>query len=67
MKYDMVDEFWLKIFPVTIGQGKRLFDKGTMPQAFKLTHSETTPSGIIVATYTRDGGIKTGNHITASL
>lgn len=62
MKHDLVDEYWLKIFPVTIGHGKRLFDQGTMPQAFKLTYSETTPSGIIVASYTRDGDIRTGSY-----
>lgn len=62
MKHDLVDEYWLKIFPVSIGHGKRLFDQGTMPQAFKLTYSETTPSGIIVASYTRDGAIRTGSY-----
>lgn len=59
-KHDLVDELWLKIFPVTIGSGKRLFGTGTIPAAFKLTESQTTKSGIIVASYSRAGEIKTG-------
>ena len=60
LKHDLVDELWLKIFPVTIGSGKRLFGEGTIPAAFKLTHSEVTPSGVIVASYARAGEVKTG-------
>jgi dihydrofolate reductase len=59
-KHDLVDELWLKIFPVTIGSGKRLFGEGTIPAAFKLTHSEVTPGGVIVASYARAGEVKTG-------
>jgi dihydrofolate reductase len=60
LKHDLVDELWLKIFPVTIGSGKRLFGEGTIPAAFKLTHSEITPGGVIVANYARAGEVKTG-------
>jgi dihydrofolate reductase len=60
LKHDLVDELWLKIFPVTIGSGKRLFGEGTIPAAFKLTHSEITPGGVIVASYARAGEVKTG-------
>jgi dihydrofolate reductase len=60
LKHDLVDELWLKIFPVTLGSGKRLFDQGTIPAAFKLTHSEVTPGGVIVASYARAGEVKTG-------
>jgi dihydrofolate reductase len=59
MKYDLVDEFWLKIFPVTLGSGKRLFNKGTMPAAFKLVYSKISPSGVIFASYKRAGKVKT--------
>ncbi|MCF8469142.1 MAG: dihydrofolate reductase family protein [Sneathiella sp.] len=58
---DLVDEFWLKIFPVTLGGGKRLFAEGAMPQAFKLTESKTSPSGVIFANYTRAGDVETGS------
>ncbi|MFO0764965.1 MAG: dihydrofolate reductase family protein [Patescibacteria group bacterium] len=61
LKNDLVDELWLKIFPVTLGNGKRLFGEGTIPSAFKLVSSSVTPSGVIIANYKRAGKIKTGN------
>lgn len=61
LQHDLVDELWLKIFPVTIGHGKRLFDEGTIPGALKLLESKTSPSGVIIASYTRDGEIQTGS------
>ena len=60
LKNDLVDELCLKIYPVTLGKGKKLFDNGTMPAAFTLTESTVTPSGVIVANYKRAGKIKTG-------
>ena len=61
LKHDLVDEFWLKTFPVTLGRGKRLFADGTIPIGFKLLESQTSPSGVIVARYTRAGEVKTGS------
>ena len=61
LKNDLVDELWLKIFPVTLGKGKRLFAEGAIPAAFKLTSSKTSPSGVIVANYERSGEVKTGS------
>jgi len=60
LKNDLVDELWLKIYPVTLGKGKKLFDKGTIPAAFTLTESTVTPSGVIIANYRRAGKVKTG-------
>lgn len=61
LQNDLVDEFWLKIFPVTLGKGKRLFGNGTLPAAFKLIESKASPSGVIVASYKRAGKVKTGS------
>jgi dihydrofolate reductase len=61
LKNDLVDELWLKIFPLTLGQGKKLFDHGTIPAALKLTECTVTPSGVIMANYKRSGKVKTGN------
>ncbi len=60
LKNNLVDEFRLKIFPVTIGAGKRLFGYGTIPASFKLLESEVSHRGVIVATYVPEGEIKTG-------
>lgn len=61
MKHGLVDEFWLKIFPVTLGIGKRLFDKGTISASFTLIDSKISPSGVIFASYKRAGEVKTGS------
>jgi dihydrofolate reductase len=59
MEHDLVDEFWLKIFPITLGSGKRLFEAGTVPASFKLFESKISPNGIIFAYYKRAGKVKT--------
>ncbi len=61
MKHDLVDEFWLKIYPLTLGGGKKLFVDGTIPAAFKVTEGQVSPSGIIVANYKRAGAVTTGS------
>lgn len=53
IKHDLVDSFWLMIYPITLGGGKRLFDNGTIPMNFKVTESNVTPSGVIVINYER--------------
>ena len=59
-KNDLVDELRLKIHPLTLGKGKKLFDNGTIPAAFTLTESIVTPGGVIIANYKRAGEVKTG-------
>jgi dihydrofolate reductase len=61
LKNDLIDKLWLKIFPITLGAGKRLFGDGTIPAAFKLTDSRITSKGVIVADYERAGEVKTGS------
>lgn len=61
LEHDLIDEFWLKIFPVTLGQGKRLFGDGAMPASYQLVASEATPAGVIIATYKRAGALETGS------
>jgi dihydrofolate reductase len=61
LKHDLVDAFWLKMFPLTLGTGKRLFAEGTIPAAFKATESRLTPAGVIVANYERAGDVQTGS------
>lgn len=57
---DLIDELWLKTFPVLLGKGKRLFADGTIPAAFELIESKSTPKGTVFANYKRAGEVKTG-------
>lgn len=61
LKHDLVDELRLKIHPLTLGKGKKLFDGGAIPAAFKLTGSIVTSRGVIIASYRRAGKVKTGS------
>jgi dihydrofolate reductase len=60
LQHDVIDEFWLKICPITLGTGKRLFAEGTIPAAFKVSRSQVTPRGVIVVYLERAGEIQTG-------
>jgi dihydrofolate reductase len=61
LRNDLVDELWLKTFPITLGQGKRLFADGTSAAAFTLESTTTSPSGVIIANYKRAGQVRTGS------
>jgi dihydrofolate reductase len=60
LKHDLVDELRLKIYPLTLGKGKKLFDNGVIPAAFTLTENIVTTTGVIIASYRRAGKVKTG-------
>jgi dihydrofolate reductase len=60
---DLVDELWLKIFPVTLGSGRRLFADGTRPAGFTLVETSASPSGVIIAKYRRAGDVKSGSFL----
>lgn len=60
LKNDLVDELWLKIYPLTLGKGKKLFADGPIPAAFTLIESTVTPGGVIFANYKRAGNVETG-------
>jgi dihydrofolate reductase len=60
LKNNLVDELRLKIHPLTLGEGKKLFGNGTTPAAFTLTESTITSTGVIIANYRRAGEVKTG-------
>lgn len=61
LKNDLVDELWLKTYPLTLGKGKKLFGKGTGAAAFTLAESTVTTTGVIIARYKRAGKVKTGS------
>ncbi|WP_143309195.1 dihydrofolate reductase family protein [Chitinophaga vietnamensis] len=60
LKHDLVDELRLKIYPLMLGEGKKLFKDGAIPAAFTLTESHVTSKGVIIANYTRAGEVRTG-------
>ena len=60
-KHDLVDELWLKIYPLTLGTGKRLFLDGTIPARFKMTENKVTSTGVIIVYYERAGAVTTGS------
>ena len=60
LKNGLVDELWLKIYPLTLGKGKKLFEEGAIPAAFTIMESSVTPSGVIIANYKQAGKVKTG-------
>ncbi len=60
IQHDLVDVFWLMVYPITLGKGKRLFAGGTIPAAFKVAESIVAPNGVIVLNYERAGAITTG-------
>ena len=63
LKNDLVDELWLKIYPLTLGTGKKLFAEGTIPAAFELIESQVSPNGVIFANYKRAGDVTTGSMV----
>jgi dihydrofolate reductase len=60
LSHDLVDELWIKIHPVILGKGKKLFDGEAAPAAFTLRESTVTPHGVFIASYRRSGQVKTG-------
>src|SRR5438105_9541361 len=65
LKHDLVDEFWLKTFPVALGSGKRLFAEVTMPAGFALKEGQISPGGVVVSSYARAGEVKLGSFVLA--
>ncbi|MEQ8811071.1 MAG: dihydrofolate reductase family protein, partial [Imperialibacter sp.] len=60
LAHDLVDELRLKIHPLLLGKGKRLFNDGAVPGAFTLTETIVTSTGVIIAAYKRAGEVQTG-------
>jgi dihydrofolate reductase len=61
LEHDLVDEYKLWIFPLVVGDGKRLFGHGTLPGALKLLDTQTSTTGVAIHTYERAGEIQHGS------
>lgn len=62
MAHDLIDAFWLKIYPLTLGAGKRLFEGGSIALSFNVTESQVSPSGVILANYERAAALQTASN-----
>lgn len=60
LKNDLVDELWMKIYPIVLGKGKRLFDNNAAAAAFTVTESAVTKNGVLIVNYKKSGKVKTG-------
>jgi dihydrofolate reductase len=61
LAHDLVDAFWLRLHPITLGRGKRLFEGGAIPAAFRMREHHVTSTGVILVTYERAGEVDTGS------
>jgi dihydrofolate reductase len=51
MRANLIDEYLLTIHPLVLGSGRRLFADGGAFAALRLVDSETTTTGVVIATY----------------
>ena len=61
IEHDLVDEYRLWVFPVVLGEGKRLFARGTVPAGLKLVDTKTSSTGVAIHTYERAGALQYGS------
>ena len=61
LAHDLVDALWLRIHPITLGRGKRLFEGGAIPAVFRVAESQVTSTGVVLASYERAGAVETGS------
>ncbi len=61
LRYNLVDQYRLWVFPLVIGSGKRLFSAGTIPSGLKLVDSKVSTTGVVIGTYEPAGEIVTGS------
>lgn len=60
LEAEVLDRLHLWLYPVTLGQGKRLFDAGTIPATFRLAEpARSYPKGAVSLVYERVGGVET--------
>jgi dihydrofolate reductase len=61
LREDLIDELRLIVFPVVLGEGKRLFGEGAVPRTWRLNTHSTTSTGAVVLSYERAGEVETGS------
>ena len=61
MEHDLVDAYQLWVFPLVVGEGKRLFARGALPGALRLVDTLVSTTGVAIHTYERAGEIQYGS------
>ncbi len=61
LEHGLADQVLLIVYPILLGQGKRLFADGTPPRELALTSTKATPGGLLVNTYRPAGPLRTGS------
>jgi len=61
LKHDLIDEFHVWTFPLTVAKGKRLFGEGTLSGGFKLLDCKVSTTGVVIAAYSRNGELHAGS------
>jgi dihydrofolate reductase len=61
IEHDLVDEYRLWVFPLVLGEGKRLFARGAIPAALRLVDTKTSSTGVVIHTYERAGELQYGS------
>jgi dihydrofolate reductase len=57
---DLIDEYRIWLFPLVLGEGKRLFENGLPPRGLALVETRSTPKGVLINTYRPSGPITLG-------
>jgi dihydrofolate reductase len=61
IRHGLIDEYHLWVFPLVLGQGKRLFADGTIPTSLRLLDSKISTTGVFMGTYEPVGEVVTGS------
>ena len=62
-KHELIDEVRIWTFPIVLGTGKRLFERGTVPAGFELVDSVTSTTGVTIGTYKAGAEISYGSAV----
>jgi dihydrofolate reductase len=63
LQHRLVDELHTWVYPVTLGQGKRLFENSYGAQEWRVTGSVISTTGVIITTYVPNGDVRTGSFV----
>jgi dihydrofolate reductase len=61
LEHQLIDVLYTWTFPLTLGNGKKLFEEGTQAKEWKLTEAKISTTGVIIASYVPAGDVRTGS------